>query len=211
MNNGAYDKSQVATIVDSTCTMLEALQPRIVRCFEVKTPLIVYADAAFEGGVATWGAILFDRHSGRTVVHWGSIDPSLISAWQALSGEQIISQAEAYAVLVLRFRYSDTLMNRPSLWFIDNEAARFSLIKGASPSLSMFLIVREISFIDASQPTGAWYERVASPSNIADLPSRGEHLKACELLHGTPKGDIVLSDGIMRHLQTRSFDELLAR
>ena len=47
-------------------------------------------------------------------------------------------------------------MNRPSLWFIDNEAARFSLIKGASPSLSMFLIVREISFIDASQPTGAW-------------------------------------------------------
>ena len=206
-----YDKSQVAAIVDSTCEMLEALQPRIVRCFEVKTPLIVYTDAAFEGGVATWGAILFDRHSGLTVVHWGSIDPSLISAWQALSGEQIISQAEAYAVLVLRFRYSDTLMNRPSLWFIDNEAARFSLIKGASPSLSMFLIVREISFIDASQPTGAWYERVASLSNIADLPSRGEHLKACELVRGTPKGDILLSDAIMRRLQTRSFDELLAR
>ena len=144
-------------------------------------------------------------------MHWGSIDPSLISAWQALSGEQIISQAEAYAVLVLRFRYSDTLMNRPSLWFIDNEAARFSLIKGASPSLSMFLIVREISFIDGSQPTGAWYERVASLSNIADLPSRGEHLKACELVSGTPKGDILLSDAIMRRLQTRSFDELLAR
>ena len=53
--------------------------------------------------------------------------------------------------------------------------------------------------------------RVASPSNIADLPSRGEHLKSCELVRGTPKGDIVLSDAIMRRLQTRSFDELLAR
>ena len=67
------------------------------------------------------------------------------------------------------------------------------------------------SFIDASQPTGAWYERVASPSNIADLPSRTEHLRACELVSGTPKGDIVLSDDNMRRLQTRSFDELLAR
>ena len=206
-----YNKSQVAAVIDSTCTMLEKLKPRIVSCFEVTAPIVVYTDAAFERDVATWGAILFGRHSGLTAVHWGTIDSALVSAWKALSGEQIISQAEAYAVLVLRYRYSDTFLNRPSLWFIDNEAARYSLIKGASPSLSMFLLIREMSLIDSVQPAGAWYERVASSSNIADLPSRGDHLKACELVRGVPKRDIVLSHEMLQRLQTKSFDDLVAR
>ena len=151
--------------------------------------------------------MVFDRHSGLTAVHWGTID----EAWQFSSGEQIISQAEAYAFLVTRHRYRDTFLNRPSLWFIDNEAARYSLIKGASPSLSMFLLIREVSLIDSAQPTGAWYERVASTSNIADLPSRGEHMKACELIHGVPKGDIILPHDMLERLRTKSFDQLAAR
>ena len=144
-------------------------------------------------------------------MHRGTIDSSPVVAWQSSSGEQIISQAEAYAVLVARHRCRDTFLNRPSLWFIDNEAARYSLIKGTSPSLSMFLLIREMSLIDAAQPTGAWYERVASSSNVADLPSRGEHMKACELARGVPKGDITLSHDMLARLQTGSFDELLAR
>ena len=174
-----HDRAQVAAVINSTCIMLEMLKPRIVSCFEVTSPFVVYTDAAFERNIATWGAVVFDRHSGLAAGHWRTIDSSLVLAWQSTSGEQIISQAEAYAVLVTRHRYRDTFLNRPSLWFIDNEAARYSLIKGASPSLSMFLLIREVSLIDASQPTGAWYERVASSSNIADLPSRGEHMKAC--------------------------------
>lgn len=205
------DKSQMRAVIESTCDMLQTLQPRLVSCFETASPLVVYTDAAFESGTATWGAVLFDRHSGSTFVHWGTIDAKLVAAWQCISGEQIISQAEAYVVLAIRYRYCDTLLNRPSLWFIDNEAARFSFIKGASPSLSMFLIIREVALIDASRPTGAWYERVASPSNIADLPSRGEHMKACEMVKGLPKGDIALSDNMMKRLQTRSFYDLIAR
>ena len=49
-----------------------------------------------------------------------------------------------------------------------------TLAVAVGPFLSMFLIVCEISFIDASQLTGAWYERVPSPSNIADF-----HLEVC--------------------------------
>ena len=200
-----YDKSQLSAIIDSTCAMLETLKPHIVSCFEITTPIVVYTDAAFEKDVATWGAIIFDRRSGLTAVHWhwGTIEAALVSAWKSSSGEQIISQAEAYAVLVLRYRYSYTLLNRPSLWFIDNEAARYSLIKGASPSLSMFLLIQEMSLIDSVQPAGAWYERVPSSSNIADLPARGDQMKACELVRGVPKGDIILSRDMMKRLQTR--------
>ena len=123
-------------------------------------------------------------------------------------------QAEACAVLVTRHHCRDTFLNRPSLWFIDHEAERYSLIKGASPSLRVFLLIREVSLIDAPQPKGAWYERVASCRNIADLPSRGErgeHMKACELVRGTPKGDITLSRDMLMRLPTKSFDDLVAR
>ena len=67
-------------------------------------------------------------------------------------------------------------LNRPSLWIIDNEAARYSMIKGASLSLSMLLLIREIAMIDAEQSTGAWYERVLSACNIANLPSKGNYM-----------------------------------
>ncbi len=56
-----YNKSQVAAVIDSTCTMLETLKPRIVSCFEITAPIVIYTDAAFEKDVATWGAILLMR------------------------------------------------------------------------------------------------------------------------------------------------------
>ena len=113
--------------------------------------------------VATWGSILFDRHSNFTAAHRGTIDSWLVSAWKNAAREQILPQAEAFAGLVTRYHYKETLLNRPSLWFVDNEAARYSLIKGASPSLSTFVLIREISMVDAEQPTGAWYERLCNP------------------------------------------------
>ena len=48
-----YDSPQIRTVVESTCAMLETLKPRIVNCFQVRSPLIAYTDAAFENGVAT--------------------------------------------------------------------------------------------------------------------------------------------------------------
>ena len=161
--------------------------------------------------VATWGSILFDRHSNFTAAHRGTIDSWLVSAWKNAAREQILPQAEAYAGLVTRYHYKETLLNRPSLWFVDNEAARYSLIKGASPSLSTFVLIREISMIDAEQPTGAWYERVPSASNIADLPSRGDHMRACEIVNGVAKGDIRLNSCMYDRLKATSFEDLPAR
>ena len=48
----------------------------------------------------------------------------------------------------------------------------------------MFSLVKEISFLDASSPCGAWYERVPSLSNTADLPSRGEYDAAARMIDG---------------------------
>lgn len=84
-----HDRRRAEAFVHSMCDLLRSLRPRIVNGIEAATPLVVYTDAAFEGGIASWGSVVFDRHSGLTAIHWGRIDPQMISSWQFSSGEQI--------------------------------------------------------------------------------------------------------------------------
>ena len=76
--------------------------------------------------------------------------------------------------------------------FIDNEAARFSLIKGRSPSDPMFRMAHACSCMDAVMPSYSWYERVASFCNPADLPSRDKAEEACLMWNLQFAGDIAL-------------------
>ncbi len=108
------------------------------------------------------------------MVHHGTVPSAMVKAWQATAGEQIMCQIEMYAALLVRFRYRDLLLNRPCIFFIDNEAARIALLKGVSPSISLFRMTHAVSVLDAAKPCGIWYERVPSFSNISDLPSRGK-------------------------------------
>ena len=80
--------------------------------------------------------------------------------------------------------------------FIDDEAARYSLVKYSSPSPCMRAMIYGLSLLDAVHPFGAWHERVPSPSNPADLPSRGEIQKAIAMFGAEPLGDIVLPDSL---------------
>jgi hypothetical protein len=68
--------------------------------------------------------------------------------------------------------FRDLLKDRRTLWWVDNEAARFSTIKGLSPSVTMRTLVREFYSLDLSHPMFSWIERVPSFSNPADGPSR---------------------------------------
>ena len=65
---------------------------------------------------------------------------------------------------------------------VDNEAARYSAIKGISPSPVMRILVREFYRFELESPTFSWVERVPSYSNIADGPSRNEPSEAMQLL-----------------------------
>ena len=58
--------------------------------------------------------------------------------------------------------------------YIDNEAARFGLIKGLSPTRNCAWILDEIWKADAALEAVTWIERVPSASNCADHPSRGK-------------------------------------
>ena len=58
-------------------------------------------------------------------------------------GEHIICQIELYVMVLVRLLFKDQLQNRRTIWWVDNDAARFCIIKGLSPSLTMKVLIRE--------------------------------------------------------------------
>ena len=61
---------------------------------------------------------------------------------------------------------------RRSILFVDNDAARHALIKGYTSSLASARLVASFWEGEAALASYCWVERVPSPSNIADGPSR---------------------------------------
>ena len=78
------------------------------------------------------------------------------------------------------------MKSRRAIFFVDNEGARFSLIKSRSESLSLLQIVQCLHACGDVDECVAWIERAPSSSNIADLPSRGQTEEALQMLGGTP-------------------------
>ena len=63
--------------------------------------------------------------------------------------------------------------SRHIIFYIDNDGARYSLIKGYSSSLSLSLLSRMLAVRLEELVCIQWFARVASASNLASFPSRG--------------------------------------
>ena len=57
--------------------------------------------------------------------------------------------------------------------YVDNESARYALIKGNSPTYDSAALAAAFWTREAELACFSWFEWVPSPSNIADDPSRG--------------------------------------
>ena len=60
------------------------------------------------------------------------------------------------------------------MFFIDNQGDLDALIKGYSAEEAMKELLVALEKLDTEDPCLPWYCRVPSPSNVADLPSRGK-------------------------------------
>ena len=81
-------------------------------------------------------------------------------------------------MVCLRWHLGTALEGRRVVWWVDNESARYGLIKGVSDSRTMCDPIQAFAIEDSRAPSYSWYERVPSFSNIADGPSRGTHEEA---------------------------------
>ncbi len=65
------------------------------------------------------------------------------------------------------------MTRRRVVLYVDNEAARFGLIKGSSPTRDSAWLLNEFWLEEAEAESGARIVRVPSASKCADAPSRG--------------------------------------
>ena len=175
---------QIEQLCAWTHAMVGTLKPKRLDPEGVAKPVLVFTDAAYENGVATWGIVVIDPATEVRTALGGEIPASLVDAWHSLGSDQVITLAEAFAVLLARVVFRKTLTKRRALFFVDNEGARYSLIKGVSPTLALLQIVQLFHFCSEEDQCLQWIERVPSKSNIADLPSRGQTELALRLLGG---------------------------
>jgi hypothetical protein len=113
-----------------------------------------------------------DGATGEKHVLAGEVPGVLLDHWKQQVGEQLICQIELYAMVAVRWQYRKLIAQRRVIWFVDNEAARFSAIKGISATTTMRALVREFFSFEAESPSFPYIERVPSASNPADGPSR---------------------------------------
>ncbi|CAJ1408832.1 unnamed protein product [Effrenium voratum] len=179
---GSNDAEQVASLVDYAVSILSISKPREISIGREKRPLVIFTDGAWDNGVGGLGVVVVDTATDERLVLSGSVPQKLINYWKVKVGEQLICQIELFAVLWARWRFRDLIRDRRTIFWIDNESARFSLIKGVSPSLTMQCLVREFYLMDVEHPAFSWFERVPSSSNVADAPSRRDPEAACSLL-----------------------------
>ena len=156
---------------------IEKAHPRLVDCYTEDTYLM-FTDACFdseakEGGI---GGVLIDKHG--TVVSWFGqrVPRTFCESFMAENQEQAIGELEAFAVLTGLDLWKKTLKSKHLICFVDNEGARYLILKGYSGNAVISRIVHNIALVEERYFILPWYSRVPTECNIADPPSRGiEH------------------------------------
>ena len=99
-----------------------------------------------------------------------------MSVMQALDlgpSSQAIGQADLLPIWLAKLIWGDFIRNCRALYFVDNNSARYAMIKGSSPLVHSAKIVENAWQLDSALGSSSWYARVPSPSNCSDGPSRG--------------------------------------
>ena len=89
-----------------------------------------------------------------------------------LKAETGIGELEAIAVVLAMQLWVAHLVSSDCVIYLDNEGARFSLIKGYSAAWSITKICHAFAVLCEENTILPWCARVPSCSNLADHPSR---------------------------------------
>ena len=151
--------------------LVAASIPRKILRTRTLPPVLILTDAAADGEVTISGCLL-DPFSGALHFFGALVAEVTVASWKADGKKQVIGQAELLASPVAFYVWRVIIRHRDVLAFVDNDSAKACLVRGASLAMHSAEIAHEARLISAEYAVSAWYERVPSPSNIADWPSR---------------------------------------
>ena len=179
---------------------LREATPRQVSVADKRRPILVFTDGAEEGeGGSTEvgvGGLIIDpeaadpsdlgpasknrlvRNQGHVSGRFafGGLAPAeVVGNWRATNGrEKVIHQAELWPAQLAAEAWAAQLAGRKVVLFVDNDAARAALVKGATSSPASAQIVHRFWEAVTRAHAQVWVERVASAANPADGPSRND-------------------------------------
>ena len=127
-----------------------------------------------EGSEVGVGGIVEDAESGMFEYFGCAVSDGTIRDWKRAGGKgRVIHQAEVLPAALAMEIWGPRLRNRKVVVFVDNDAARDALVKGATTSKASAALVSKFWDEVAAAGIYVWIDRVASKSNPADGPSRG--------------------------------------
>ena len=143
-------------------------------------PLLLFTDGFCdqeEGRVrAGYGGILIDPATDFAEAFGELVPDSLVDSWRRLGGyDRVVAQAEILPTIVARLLWRRQLSGDPGrriVNFIDNDSARYGLLKGYSPTWSSAFLLGEFWRQEGKLQLCSRFERVPTKSNCADGPSR---------------------------------------
>ena len=176
------------TALEDVAERIGKAAPRMVDC-DTNDTYLMFTDAYFDseakkGGV---GGVLIDKHG--TIVSWfgQEVPRTFCESFMAEDQEQAIGELESFAVLIGLDLWKKQLTSKHLICFVDNEGARYLILKGYSGNKMISRIVHNIALVEERYFILPWYSRVPTECNIADKPSRGiEH----EALHGSTRSEV---------------------
>ena len=115
-----------------------------------------------QGAVLAWFSLMLDEQQVQQFIQGDA--------------QVVIGELETLAPTIAMDLWAELCKSRHIVFYIDNDGARYSLIKGYSSSVSLSLLSRMLAVRLEELVCIQWFARVASASNLADFPSRNmEH------------------------------------
>jgi hypothetical protein len=166
---------------------LQRCPPRVVPAC-LKETTLVFTDGACEPELCSCGAVLLQPATRSYLWFSFVFPPSVTGIWRREGQEQLIAQAELAPVLLARLTWKHLLQEKAVIYFVDNEGVREALVKGSTKSVGSRRLLFQTAEAGVELGGFPWYSRVASPSNVADAPSR---LRPPEVILDFPAREVV--------------------
>ena len=134
---------------------------------------VILSDASFQsdrsGGI---GGVLMSPN--KVLISWFGLElpPDLVSKFMAVDQDVAIAELETLALYMCVVLWNDLIRSRHILFCLDNEVARYGLMKGYSHAPMVSRIVNALCVQFEESLILPWFLRVPSSANIADFPSR---------------------------------------
>ena len=171
----------VATLSESDLSVIMNLRDRIAVGKPVSISVshlhtwLIFTDGALEGTDkrgSVGGLIVTPDH--RVLHHFGGAVPEEVMTRLLLRSKHPIHELELLPVLISFLIWGDLFRGAQVVHFLDNESARFALLKGVGETLVAQSLISNITRFELEKQTRSWYSRVPSFSNVADDPSRDD-------------------------------------